>query len=200
MSARAKFVRYGFLGSVRLVKNMVLTRIFYPHARLIRFPFFVRGHRGISWGRGLTTGINVRFDAESDGRRPVLILGDRIQVNDSVHVAAIDRVEIGDDTLIASRVFISDHNHGRYDGPDPLSTPDVPPELRPISSAPVVIGRKVWIGEGVAVLPGITIGDGAIVGAGAVVTRDIPPRSIAVGNPARVVRVYDDASGEWRRV
>jgi acetyltransferase-like isoleucine patch superfamily enzyme len=52
----------------------------------------------------------------------------------------------------------------------------------------VVIGNAVWIGDSVIVLPGVTIGDGAVVGAGSVVTRSIPAFSIAVGNPARVLR------------
>jgi len=52
----------------------------------------------------------------------------------------------------------------------------------------VVIGNAVWIGDSVIVLPGVTIGDGAVVGAGSVVTRSIPAFSVAVGNPARVIR------------
>lgn len=53
---------------------------------------------------------------------------------------------------------------------------------------PVTIGNDVWIGTGATILPGVTIGDGCTIGAAAVVTRDIPPRSVAVGNPARVIK------------
>ncbi|MDF2811100.1 MAG: chloramphenicol acetyltransferase [Microvirga sp.] len=56
-------------------------------------------------------------------------------------------------------------------------------------SSPVTIGHDVWIGHGVVILPGRAIGTGAVVGAGAVVTRDVQPYSIAVGNPARVVKL-----------
>lgn len=55
------------------------------------------------------------------------------------------------------------------------------------------IGNRVWLGSGVIVLPGVEIGDGSIVGAGSVVTRDIPPMSVAVGNPCRVVRAITEA-------
>jgi len=56
---------------------------------------------------------------------------------------------------------------------------------------PVRIGNRVWLGAGVLVLPGVTIGDDTTIGAGSVVTRDIPPRVVAVGNPCRVLRSLD---------
>jgi lipopolysaccharide O-acetyltransferase len=101
--------------------------------------------------------------------------------------------------MIASRVFITDHSHGVYDRPDVASRPEVIPVDRPIVARPVRIGRNVWIGEQVCILPGVTIGDGAIVGANSVVTRDVPPRAIVAGNPARIFRCFDDTSGQWLR-
>ena len=53
---------------------------------------------------------------------------------------------------------------------------------------PITIGSDVWVGAGAIVLPGVTIGDAAVIGAGAVVTKDVPPRTIVGGNPARVLR------------
>jgi len=192
---------YGFFGTMRLAKNWILTRIFFPNARLVRFPIYVRGRAQISIGAGLTTGVNVRLDAFGQpNATPVLQIGRNVQLNDSVHIGAIERVVIGDNSLIASRVFISDHNHGNYQQPNAGSGPQIAPVDRPLSSRPVNIGCNVWLGEQVCILPGVTVGDGAIIGANSVVTRDIPPNSIAAGNPARVIRVFDNTNEKWEKV
>lgn len=192
---------HGYLGFFRLSKNWLLTKIFFPGARIVRFPIYVRGKSSMKFGEGLTTGVNVRLEAFGPvGCPPVLHIGSYVQINDSVHIGAIERVVIGDHTLIASRVFISDHNHGNYQILDAASAPDIPPADRPLSSRPVHIGRNVWLGEQVCILPGVTIGDGAIVGANSVVTCDIPSNSIAAGNPARVKRVFDPTTQTWKRV
>lgn len=192
---------YGVLGALRLAKNRLLTIALFPGARLVRFPIYLRGRSAMALGARLTTGVNVRLDAFAPrGSPPVLRFGNDVQINDGVHIAAIESVEIGDNALIASRVFISDHNHGNYQAHDVASWPDVAPAARPLSSRPVRIGRNVWLGEQVCVLPGVTIGDGAIVGANSVVTRDVPSNAIAAGNPARVIRVFDFATGSWQSV
>ena len=63
-----------------------------------------------------------------------------------------------------------------------------------VKTQPVYIGKNVWIGVGVKILKGVTIGDGAIIGAGSVVTKDIPEKCLAVGNPAKVIR----KNVEWK--
>ena len=69
----------------------------------------------------------------------------------------------------------------------------------PIRGAlPVRLGDRVWIGFGVSVLPGVAIGERSVIGAGSVVTRDVPPRSLAAGSPARVLRALTEA--ECRRI
>ena len=57
-----------------------------------------------------------------------------------------------------------------------------------LTSQPVTVGNRCWIGGGAILLPGVTIGDGTTVGAGSVVTKSLPPRSIAAGNPCRILR------------
>ena len=151
---------------------------------------------------GLTTGPGLRMDAfpleTSVGL--VLRVGRNVQINDYVHIAAVKDVSIGDRVLIASRVFIADHNHGRYSGPPPHDSPAVAPNDRPLSSAPVAIEDDVWLGEGVCVMPGVRIGRGAVIGAGSVVTHDVPAYSLAVGAPARVIRLFNFEADLWEAI
>lgn len=131
---------------------------------------------------------------------PLLQIGDNVQINDYVHVAVAQSVTIGSRVLIASKVFISDHDHGCYGGQEGQDSPLTPPAERKLRCSPVVIEDDVWIGEFVAVLLGVTIGRGSIIGAHSTVRDDIPPYSIAVGSPARIVKKFDFQAGEWKKV
>lgn len=80
------------------------------------------------------------------------------------------------------------------------SSPDVPPANRQYITAPVKIGKNCWLGEGVIVMPGVTIGDGSVIGAHSVVNKDIPPATIAVGSPARMVKQFNYDTERWEKV
>jgi acetyltransferase-like isoleucine patch superfamily enzyme len=108
-------------------------------------------------------------------------------------VACTGRVEIGPDVMASDRVFIGDTYHEYRDIHRPIRDQGLAPPR------PVRIAAGAFLGIGVIVLPGVTIGENAYVGAGAVVTRDVPARSVAVGNPAHVVSYWDATSGQWRR-
>ncbi len=92
-------------------------------------------------------------------------------------------VTIGDDCFIGPNVSIYTACH---------STAPVTRNTRQEWALPVSIGNNVWIGGSVTILAGVTIGDNCTIGAGAVVTRDIPAGSIAVGNPAKVIKTIND--------
>ena len=117
--------------------------------------------------------------------KPRLILHDHVVVQAMCHIGCIDRVEIGEWSTMGARCYITDHTHGGTSREELL----LPPRKRPlVSRGPVKIGKYVHLGEGVCVMPGVTIGDYSVIGAGAVVTRDIPPFSVAVGSPAKVIK------------
>jgi len=94
-------------------------------------------------------------------------------------------VEIGNNVLIASKVYIADHSHGDTS----LAHLSLPPVCRPLfSKGKVIIEDDVWIGEGAAILPGVVIGRGAIIGTNAVVTKDVDPYTVVGGVPARIIK------------
>lgn len=97
------------------------------------------------------------------------------------------RIIIGNNLLTAANCMFIAYNHG-------YESTDIPIMYQECNDAAIIIEDDVWMGYGVIVLPGVHIGKGAIIGAGSVVTKDIPPYSIAVGVPAKVInnRKYEN--------
>lgn len=115
--------------------------------------------------------------------------GDNCEVNMNCTFLDDNRIVIGDNALIAPNVQIYTAFHptnaaDRFGQPQP----DGSFAFCKTQTAPVIIGKNVWIGGGAVILPGVTIGDNVVIGAGSVVTKDIPSNTVACGNPCRVVR------------
>ena len=107
-------------------------------------------------------------------------IGDYCLICPGVRVGAGLEITIGDNTMLASNAYVTDSDwHGIYN------------RIVPGESSPVCIGENVWIGDSAIVCKGVTIGQNSIVGAGAVVVNDVPPNTVAAGNPARVVKELD---------
>ncbi len=187
---------YSFWDILKLSYFLFRTKLIASRARLIRFPIEIRGRKFIDFGYGLTTGFGCRFEAYPLSKGKKLLFGNNVQVNDYVHISAMNQIKIGNNVLMASHIFISDSSHGNYKGDD-QSAPDIPPIERKYYTAPVCIEDNVWLGEGVTVMPGVTIGHGSIIGANSIVTKNIPPNSIAVGSPAKIIKKYDETSKKW---
>jgi acetyltransferase-like isoleucine patch superfamily enzyme len=115
------------------------------------------------------------------GKGARLSIGKGTYLNRNTVVVCRERVAIGEMCQVSWDVVIMDTDEHEVPGGGP-------------STAPVTIGDRAWIGCRTIILKGVTIGEGAIVGAGAIVTKDVPPYTVAVGQPARVVRHLDAAS------
>lgn len=113
---------------------------------------------------------------------PKIIIGDGCTILYRFQCNAAQSVRIGKNVLIASNVLVTDSDHVVQPGGVPVT------KNCKFITKPVRIEDNCWIGQNVVVLKGVTIGHDSIVGANSVVTRDIPPYSIAAGNPARVIK------------
>ena len=116
-----------------------------------------------------------------------ITMGSHCTVNSYAILYGQGGLRIGNDVRIAPQVMIMPTNHIYED-------PDVPIRKQGLRAKGVKIEDDVWFGVGAIVLDGVTIGKGSVIGAGAVVTRDIPPYSVAVGVPAKVVKKRGGAS------
>lgn len=107
-------------------------------------------------------------------------IGDYVALSPGVRITCARSITIGDGCILAQRVFVTDADwHDFYH------------RIYPGAEAPVVLEENVWLGDQVIVTKGVTIGRNSIVGAGSVVTRDVPPDTVAAGNPARPIRQLD---------
>ncbi|HCY1404313.1 TPA: sugar O-acetyltransferase [Staphylococcus aureus] len=110
-------------------------------------------------------------------------LGKNVYVNTKCYFMDGGQITIGDNVFIGP-------NCGFYTATHPLNFHHRNEGFE--KAGPINIGSNTWFGGHVAVLPGVTIGEGSVIGAGSVVTKDIPPHSLAVGNPCKVVRKIDN--------
>lgn len=102
----------------------------------------------------------------------------------------IGPIRIGNNVNLAQNIVISGLNHNFRDVEKNISDQGV-------STLPITILNNVWIGANSVILAGVTIGEHVVIGAGSVVARDIPAFSVAVGNPAKIVKKYDFDTKEW---
>lgn len=178
---------------IKNVYSLIMTKMTMKQARFIRRPIYIRGRKSLVGCIGLTTGRFCRFDL--NGKKQTLFIGENCEMGDMTHIVAHQKVEIGDNVLIASKCFISDTNHGVYKG-DTQDSPETPPNKRRLVSKQVKIGNNVWIGENVVILAGSEIGDGCIIGANSVVSGKIEDNTIAAGVPCKPIKKWNGT--EWK--
>lgn len=109
----------------------------------------------------------------------VIEIGNQVFINYGVSISAHTLVKIGNRCQIGNYSLLMDNDYHQIGEKTMLG-----------HSRPIILEDDVWLGARVIILKGVTIGQGAVIGAGSVVTRDIPPRSVAVGQPARVVKTF----------
>lgn len=186
---------------VNALRRMLAARATRRQIKALGRKSFTASPRHIWGGDSIRIGdeVTIYRDARFEAFKPKsgdhsIVIGDGTVIHPGVHIGAVERVEIGRFVLMAAGCYITDHDHDWSDPFDP-----------PISNDRVIVKPTrvcdyAWLGERVMVLKGVTIGERAVIGAGSLVTRDVPPFSVAVGAPARVVKTWDHEAGVWRNV
>lgn len=191
--------KYSIFQIVKLVICLIRTKLLFKKSRLIRFPIEISGKQNIDFGENFTTGVGCRLEAFSEDNEKIITFGKNVQINDYVHISAMKSIYIGNNVLMASRIYISDNSHGFYNDNN-ATNPEIPPIKRDYYINPVYIEDNVWIGEGVVIMHGVSLGKGSTIGANSVVTKNIPPYVIAVGIPARSIKRYNFKTKKWERI
>lgn len=198
MSVRSKLRRRGAIGVFSKASHLfwiAKTRVYFApqflsigRSTIIRRPSFLSNPGGMSIGARTFIRDGARLEVvDRSGEEPGrLTIGNRVSIEQNVHISACGHIEVADDVCLAAGVSILDTSH-------PAGLPGEDNRVNHLEPGPafVKIGRRVFIGTGATILRNVSIGDNAIIGAGAVVNRDVPPNAVAVGVPARVVKMLD---------
>lgn len=154
----------------------------------IRSGLMVHGPHHIHIGNHVRIGRNARLSSYSGGG---IFVEDGCSLGQHFSAIAGGDIRIKKNVLMASYISIVSENHG------------VDPEAgksygdQPLIKRDVEIGACCWLGEKVMILPGVTIGDWCVIGACSLVNKDIPPYTIAVGNPIRIIKKYNFVTHQW---
>jgi len=124
----------------------------------------------------------VRLSIWSTKKNPSGIkIGDHCLISPGVRISSASEIIIENNCMLASSAYITDSDwHGIYDRSYPVG-----------KTLPVHLEENVWIGDSAIINKGVTIGKNSIIGAGSIVTKDIPPNTIAAGNPAKIIKELD---------
>lgn len=144
----------------------------------------IKGIENLTLGEDVKIADNVFLHCgqfQENIRRGKISIGNNVYIGPSCVLFGEGEIEIGDDCLISPGTIITSQQHSYADANTPIRE-------QPSEHARIVIDDDVWIGSNAVILPGIRVGRGSVIGAGAVVTKDIPPYSVAVGVPARVIK------------
>jgi maltose O-acetyltransferase len=173
------------LGRARLVGPALNARFHLRHAEALGGRVTLRGRPHVVNDGTMIFGDRVRLVSTVATLELVTLPGGRLEVGNNVFInygasiLASSLVRIGSDCLIGTHVMVMDTDFHRVED-----------KAWDTSGLPIILEDRVWLGNRSIVLKGVTVGHDAVVAAGAVVTRDVPPRTLVGGVPAKVIRQF----------
>jgi acetyltransferase-like isoleucine patch superfamily enzyme len=120
-----------------------------------------------------------------------VVIGERVRIG--ISTVLIGPIQIGNDVGLGQHVVASALNHGYQDISRSIF-------VQPVITAPIRIEDEAWIGANAVLVAGIRIGKHSVVAAGSVVTKDVPDYSVVAGNPARIIKRYNQQTQKWERI
>lgn len=184
---------------MRKIKKLIWFTINYFQFRIIGLGSFIdspvkkiRGKKYITLGKSSFVGFNSWISAIPINKNDDcnLIIGDNTAIGHFCHIYATKLINIEKNVLIADKVYISDNTHS-------FENVNVPIINQPVKQMQTVtISEGAWIGEGVCII-GANVGKNSIIGANSTVTKNIPDYVVAVGSPAKVIKIYDFKTSQW---
>ena len=186
---------------MRFLKEAVKILLYHPkgvtfgeHSYIHR-PYSISGRNHVKVGKRsfIRSGLRIQAITEYAGftYQPRIEIGDDVYIGGNAYFTAIDKISIGDGSVLSEQVYITDEFHGM----DPHSGLIMQQPLT--SKGPVIIGRSCFLGYRAAIMPGVTLGDHCVVGANSTVTRSFPEYSMIGGSPARLLKQYSPMTGSW---
>lgn len=159
---------------------------------VLQAPIRIEGEQRISIGGGVFIGSGSWLQTLHQPPHPPgrLVIGDGTKCSGLCVISAASRITLGRAVLLGRNVVIVDHNHASGNPALAIAEQGID-ELEPVE-----VQEGAWLAQNVVVCPGVTIGAHAVVGANSVVTRDVPPHSLAVGAPARVIRRTESSGAD----
>ncbi|MDL2231940.1 acyltransferase, partial [Porphyromonadaceae bacterium OttesenSCG-928-L07] len=147
-------------------------------------------------GEGVRVGKNARiegvFKYNERSFKPKIVFGNRVSIEQNIHLTCASKIEIGNNTAIAANVSITDIHH-------PYTNIDIPIERQDIETKEVLIGEDCKIYNNVVILPGVKIGKHVTIGANSVVNKDIPDYCVIAGIPAKIIKQYNFETKIWEK-
>ena len=160
----------------QLGKDFTIMRPWY--VKIFGSPILLGNYANVVAASDKKVRITVWSELEEKGR---IEIGDYCLICPGTRISSAHEIVIGDSCMVASNVYITDSDwHDIYNRVSSFG-----------KMAPVRLEQNVWVGDSAIICKGVTIGENSIIGAGAIVVDDIPPNTIAAGNPARVVKALD---------